>query len=284
MPMTQTAAQLHWLTELDEAYAHTLARAGDGSIDRAAPSSLADLEAFAALDLEPMPTDPVAHLDVGYAKTRPYLERLAHHDPSRVVSISARDGYVYPMTPRKILRRVLDHALDHFNQVEQWMDWQARGVAPTPTDGWAPAGVTFEEDNFPVTDVELPAWLWRIDRVMALLLNRASGLTRTQLEWQPPDGGWTLHRVLHHVARWYAYAAWLDDALPEDTHARYVEAHRRLRMQVAHLVSTPPPPDTAFFGNAGRELSLADLLNEVLAAEAEIRATGRLAQVSSELD
>ena len=86
------------------------------------------------------------------------------------------------------------------------------------------------------------------------------------------------------MARWYGYAAWLDDALPEDANARYVEAHRRLRNQVAHLLGAPPPPDTAFYGNAGRQFTLAEMLHEVLAAEQEIRTTGRLAAVSSELD
>jgi uncharacterized damage-inducible protein DinB len=282
--MTNAAVQLHWLKELDESRAQTLARADEGKVDPPALSSLADLEAFAALNLEPMSTNPVAHLDAGYARTRPYLERLTRHEASRIVSVSERDGYIYPMTPRKILRRVLDHALDHFNQLEQWIDWQDHGVVPAPTDGWAPSDVTFDEDTFPVTDAELSAWLWRIDRVMALLINRASGLTQAQLDWQPPDGGWTLHRVLHHVARGYGYAAWLDDALPEGGHARYNEAQRRLRKQVAHLLSTPPPPETAFYGNAGRQFTLAEMLHAVLAAEQEIRTTGRLAPVSSELD
>jgi len=282
--MTSPATEMQWLTALDEAHAHTLARAGDGSIDRAALSSLADLEAFAALNLTPVPTDPVAHLDVGYAKTRGYLEHLTQYDPSRIVSISARDGYVYPLTPRKILRRVMDHALDHLNQVEQWVGWQDRGVVPTPTDGWAPADVTFDEDTLPVTESELSAWLWRIDRIMGLLIDRAARLTQTQLDWQPPDGGWTLERVLHHVARWYGYAAWLDEALPEDTQARYIEAQRRLRRQVAHLLSTSPPSDTAFYGNAGQPLTLADMLHAVLAAEREVQTTGHLAPVSSELD
>jgi hypothetical protein len=277
-------AEVRWLGQLDDSYAQTLGRVGDGKIEGAGLSSLADLEAFAALNLEPMPADPVAHLDVGYAMTRPYLEHLTRHEPSRIVSISARDGYVYPMTPRKILRRVLDHALDHLNQLEQWLDWQDHGVVPVATDGWAEAGVTFDEDTFSVTDAELSAWLWRIDRVIALLINRASRLTLAQLEWQPPDGGWTLHRVLHHVARWYGYAAWLDQALPEDPHARYLEAHRRLRKQVATLVSAPPPPATGFYGNSGRPFTLTDMVSEVLAAEQEIQSTGRLAPVSSELD
>jgi len=30
---------------------------------------------------------------------------------------------------------VLDHALDHLNQIGQWLAWQRHGIAPTPTDG-----------------------------------------------------------------------------------------------------------------------------------------------------
>jgi hypothetical protein len=273
---TDAAMYARWLTELDATHAQTMARAGDGSIDPGALASLADLEAFAALNLEPMPTDPVAHLRVGYARTRPYLEHLTRHGPSRIVSVGERDGYVYPLTPRKILRRVLDHPLDHLNQLDQWIDWQDRGSVPTPTDGWAPAGVTLQEDTVPVTDAELSAWLWRIDRVMAVLINRAAGLTQPQLDWQPPDGGWTLQRILHHAARGYGYAAWLDDALPEDAPARYVEAHRRLRHRVAHLLTNPPPPDTAFYGNPGLPRTLAEMLDDVIAAEREVQTTGRL--------
>ena len=278
--MATTSAQPQWLTELDASLAQTLVRAREQRVDDGALASLADLEALAALNLEPMPTDPVAHLEVGYARTRPNLEHLTRHDPTHVVSISERDGYVYPMAPRKILRRVLDHALDHLNQLEQWASWHAGGMVPTPTDGWAPSGVTFDEDTFPLTDAELAAWLWRIDLVVRLLINRALKLSQAQLDWQPPDGGWTLHRVLHHVARWYGYAAWLDEALPEDPDGRYVEAHRRLRTQVASLLSTPPASDTAFYANAGLPFTLAEAMREVLAAEAEIQATGRLVPVS----
>src|SRR5215470_14426236 len=116
-------ASLDWLTELDKSRARTLTVVRDGTADPAALSALADVEAFAALNLDPMPVDPVAHLRVGRAKTRPYLERLMLHDSRRAVPITERDGYVYPMTPRKILRRVLDHTLDHHNQLKQWLDW-----------------------------------------------------------------------------------------------------------------------------------------------------------------
>jgi hypothetical protein len=279
--MASTSIPQNWLARLDKSYQRTLACAGAASIDDATLSSLADVEAFAALNLEPMPADPVLHLRAGYAKTRHYLEHLTRHDPARIVHISERDGYIYPFTPRKILRRVLEHALDHFNQIDQWIDWQDHGIVPIPTDGWAPSGVTFDEDTFPLTEAELSAWLWRIDRAVALLIHRAAELTQDQLTWQPPEG-WTLHRVLHHVARWYGYAAWLDEALPEDAEARYAEARQRLRNRVARLVADPPSSDTAFYGNAGREFTFAEAVEAVLAAEAEVQQTGRLAPLPSE--
>jgi hypothetical protein len=260
-----------WLTELDESRVRTMGAVRGQIVDPAALCALADMEAFATLNLDPMPVDPIAHLRVGLVKTRPYLERLTRHDPSRAVSITERDGYVYPMTPRKILRRVLDHTLDHHNQLQQWLDWQNRGVAPTPTDGWAPSGVTFGEDHVAVGEDELSAWLWRIDRAVGLLIHDAAQLSRAHLDWQPPDGGWTLDRVLHHVARWYGYAAWLDEALTEEPQGRYEEAHQRFRDNVAHLLSDPPPSDTAFYMNAGLRFSLDDAINDVLTAEREVQ-------------
>ena len=271
-----------WLAELTASRDRTLTSASRS--DPAALVSLADLEGFGALNLEPMPTDPLRHLHVGFAKTRPYLERLTQHDATRTRDISERDGYVYPMTPRKILRRVLDHTLDHMNQLEQWIDWQSDGVAPQPTDGWAPSGTTFDEDHVPLSEVELAAWLWRIDRAVDLLIHRAAQLTQSQIMWQPPDGSWTLHRVLHHVARWYGYAVWLDEALPDDPKARYVEANQRFLSCVAQLEQSPPPADHGFYRNAGRHFSLEEMIDDVLAAEKEVQTTGRLAPAPPEID
>ena len=106
----------------------------------------------------------------------------------------------YTYTPRKPLRRVLDHALDHLNQIDQWQRWRRDGVAPTPTDGWAPSTVTLAEDRLPLTAADLDGWFLRIDQATRLLVQRAAGLANDALDWQPPDGGWTLRRVLHHVA------------------------------------------------------------------------------------
>jgi len=279
-----TRVGVDWLTELDESRARLMGAVRDQTVDPAALCALADMEAFAALNLDPMPVDPIAHLRAGWVKTRPYLERLTRHDPSRAVPITERDGYVYPMTPRKILRRVLDHTLDHHNQLQQWLDWQNRGVAPTPTDGWAPSGVTFSEDHVAVDEDERSAWLWRIDRAVGLLIHDAAPLSQAQLEWQPPDDGWTLHRVLHHVARWYGYAAWLDEALTEEPQQRYAEAQQRFRGNVAQLLTNPPPTDTAFYGNAGVRFTLDDAISDVLAAEREVQSTGHLSPAASEVD
>src|SRR5262249_10882335 len=147
---------------------------------------------------------------------------------------SARIDYTtvqwYSYTPRKPLRRVLDHALDHLNQIDQWQFWRRQGIVPTPTDGWAPSTVTLPEDRLPLTTADLEAWLWRIDQAMRLLARRAAGLGDDELDWQPPDGGWPLRRMLHHVARSETlYATAFDQGLPEEPRARYAEADSRLR-------------------------------------------------------
>src|SRR2546426_11791439 len=65
---------------------------------------------------------------------------------------------------RKALRRVLDHALDHLNQIDQWLVWQRDGVVPTPTDGWVGSSVTLPGDLLPLSSSDLDAWLWRVDQ------------------------------------------------------------------------------------------------------------------------
>src|SRR5437899_3437706 len=103
--------------------------------------------------------------------------------------------------PRKALRRVLDHVLDHLNQIDQWQAWRRDGVAPTPTDGWAPSQVTLPEDRLPLAANDLDAWLWRIDQATRLFTQRVESLSNAELDWQPPDAGWPLRWVAHHVAR-----------------------------------------------------------------------------------
>ena len=197
--------------------------------------------------LTPAPRDPVRHLEDAYARARRHLARLTVHDPSRDVPafmteelfsrltdarpapLTAPAGVGrYTYTPRKTLRRVLDHALDHLNQIDQWLAWQHRGVVPTPTDGWVPSTVTLPDDRLPLTPPDLDAWLWRVDQAARLVQQRAAALTAAELDWRPPDGGWPLRRVLHHLARWqWLYAGSLDDALEGDAPSRYEQACRR---------------------------------------------------------
>ena len=202
----------------------------------------------AAWTLGPAPVDPVRHLDAAHATARGHLARLPSHDPARDVPAvmtnqlfhrltdpepapltAARGAERYTYTPRKTLRRVLDHALDHLNQIDQWIEWRRDGVVPTPTDGWVPSTVTLPDDRLPLAQPALDAWLWRIDQAARLLRQRAAGLTDEELDWLPPDGGWPLRRVLHHVARSERlYAASLDEALPsDDAQLGYAEACRR---------------------------------------------------------
>lgn len=177
----------------------------------------------------------------------------------------------YTYTPRKPLRRVLDHGLDHLNQMEQWRRWRVEGVVPTPTDGWVGSTVTVPEDTLPLTRADLDAWLWRIDLAMGLMVERAQRLGRDELDWQPPDGGWPLRRVLHHVARSEVlYASSLDDALPEDPVARYVEADTRLRASLIEADKRAGDPSIVFPDPYGTFFTLDGVIAEVVALEREL--------------
>lgn len=233
--------------------------------------ALADREAIAAFDLEPQSDDPVARLATRYVITRAALERLPNLDPARRVAIANSEGYTYTLTPRTVLRRILDHTLDHLNQVEQWVAWQATGLMPAPTDGWASSADDLDEDTLPLTRTDLNAWLWRIDLVMMMLRDRAARLTPAELDWMPPDGGWTLRRVLHHVARGF-YAAWLDDPLPEISVARYIAASQRLVSRLAAALEAPTTPGQVYFGSEGRVTTLAAIIEDVLTARARLLA------------
>src|SRR5438552_10785136 len=240
-----------WVGTLERSRERVLGVARAGRHGAAVLAHAAAGRVVATWTLDPAPRDPAAHLEQTHARGQRHLRRLLDQpagaevrspmtnqlydrltqpaDPRKRVPIdyTAVDSYTY--TPRKPLRRVLDHALDHLNQIEQWQRWRRDGVVPTPTDGWVPSTVTLPEDRLPLTAADLAAWLWRIDLAMSLLIQRAARLGEEELDWQPPDGGWALRRVLHHVARSEVlYAASLDEALPEDPAARYAEADARL--------------------------------------------------------
>src|SRR5213593_1330326 len=253
VPMTITET---WTEALGASRERVLSAAKTGRHREALLAHATAGRIVAAWTLDSAPRDPATHVEATHARTRRHLERLLEKpagsevrspmtsqlytrltqpaDPSRRTRIDYTVVESYTYTPRKPLRRVLDHALDHLNQIDQWQCWRRGGVVPTPTDGWAPSTVTLPEDRLPLTATDLDAWLWRIDEAMRLLTQRAASLSQDELDWQPPDGGWALRRVLHHVARSeLLYAAALDEALPEDPVAGYTEADARFQQRLA---------------------------------------------------
>jgi DinB superfamily len=243
--------------------------------------------------LAPAPKDPVLHLEAAHATARQHLGRLTGHDPAHEVSsvmtnelfFRLTDAHPAPLTsppgarrytytPRKVLRRVLDHALDHLNQIDQWLTWRRDGVVPIPTDGWVPSTVTLPDDRLPLDRRDLDAWLWRIDQAARLLHQRAAGLTQDELDWLPPDGGWPLRRVLHHVARSeLLYSASLDEALPSDDPApRYVEACRRFDEAIRAAFSRGEDASVVYPGLYGVLRTPEEVVDDVLTIEGELLA------------
>ena len=248
----------------------------------------------ASWTLAPAPQDPVLHLETAHARARPHLAGLAAHNPAHEVTsvmtgelysrltdahpapLSAAGVERYTYTPRKVLRRVLDHSLDHLNQIDQWRAWQRDGVVPTPTDGWAGSTVTLPDDRLPLAQRDLDAWLWRIDQAARLLRERAAGLTAEELDWLPPDGGWPLRRVLHHVARSERlYGAALDEALPsEDPEQRYAEACRCFDEAVRAAYDRGEDPSIVYPGLYGLLRTPAQVVDDVLTFEGELLSAG----------
>lgn len=247
----------------------------------------------AAWTLDPAPRDPATHLEATHARCRRHLERLLEKppgaevrspmtnqlftrltqpaDPARRTRIDYTKVRSYTYTPRKPLRRVLDHALDHLNQIDQWQRWRRDGVVPTPTDGWVGSTVTLPEDRLPLTASDLDAWLWRIDQASRLLVQRAASLGEEELDWQPPDGGWPLRRVLHHVARSEVlYASSFDEALPEDPAARYAEADTRLGERLIAARARAGDPSIVFPDPYGTFFTPEDVVAEVVTLEREL--------------
>jgi hypothetical protein len=285
--MAAATAALDRAAALADLSARLLAELDAGRLDPPALAEATGIRMIAATTLTPAPRDPVEHLRVAHAAARRHLERLTAHDPAvEVVSTmttalfrrltrppgeapgAAPPSRFYTYTPRRVLRRVLDHALDHLNQVDQWLTWRRQGLAPIPTDGWAPVTVTLPEDRLPLDTADLEAWLWRIDQAARLLVERAAALSAVELDWPPPDGGWPLRRVLHHVARSeVAYAGALDGALPGDGRVRYVEATRRLTRRLVEARERGADDAIVYVDGYGTLSTPAAAVDEVLAVE-----------------
>ncbi|HWN93354.1 MAG TPA: DinB family protein [Verrucomicrobiae bacterium] len=280
-----------WTEALKSSRDRVLAAGRTGRYGAAALAQSTAARMVAAWTLKPAPVDPVAHVEAEHADARRHLVRLLEHGPgaevrspmtNQIFSRLTQHGVgrtridytsveTYTYTPRKPLRRVLDHALDHLNQIDQWQLWRREGVVPTPTDGWAPSTVTLPEDRLPLTVADLDTWLWRIDQAVRLLAQRAAGLTDDELDWQPPDGGWPLRRVLHHVARSeMLYAASLDDALPENPGARYAEADSRFQARLMAAQARGMDRSIAYPNLYGTMLTPEKVVDELLSCESEV--------------
>src|SRR5207247_8459879 len=105
----------------------------------------------AARTLAPAALDPATQLDQTHTRGRRHLRRFLDQaadaevrspmtnrlfdrltqpaDPSKRKKIDYMSVTSYTYTPRKPLRRVLDHALDHLNQIDQWQRWRQFGRA-----------------------------------------------------------------------------------------------------------------------------------------------------------
>ncbi len=259
---------LVWLGQLQESRAQVLSAARSGKLDLAALESLANNQAGWSLSLDPMPINPVEHLHAAHAQASTHLQRLATHAPDVMVP-AGNNGFVY--TPRKVLRRVLDHLIDHSNQVEQWVAWQHRGITPTPADGWAGSAVTLGDDLIPLTQPELDAWLWRIQAALQTLEYRISELSPTELNWTPPNGEWSLNQVLHHLASSETfYVGWLDDALPLTPIARYDLASQHLYSRLAAVAEKGIEPTHALFGDDVDFFTPAQVAQLVLTREKQL--------------
>src|SRR5215470_3002388 len=282
-----------WTGSLGASRDRLLAAARGGGVGLAVLAQATAGRIVAAWTLDPAPIDPATHLEQTHTSGRRHLARLLDQpagaevrspmtnqlfdrltqpaDPGKRKKIDYTSVTSYTYTPRKPLRRVLDHALDHLNQIDQWQLWRRDGLAPSPTDGWVPSTVTLPEDRLPLTAVDLDAWLWRIDQAMRLLTQRAAGLSQDELDWQPPDGGWPLRRVLHHVARSeLLYAASFDEALPDDPVARYTEADARFEQRLTAARAMADDPSIAFPDPYGTLFTPAGVVAEVLALESEL--------------
>jgi hypothetical protein len=285
--MTTGTTIADWTTALRDSEERMLNTVADGGVALAHGAAIRMVAAWA---LSPAPSDPVQHLEVARAEARSHLVRLVEHDAAREISgvmtaelfvrltagrptplTAPRGARRYTYTSRKVLRRVLDHALDHLNQIDQWLAWRRHGIVPSPTDGWASSVETLQDDRLPLDSRDLRAWLWRVDQAARLLIQGAHELSEVELDWPPPDGGWPLRRVLHHVARSeLLYARALDDVLPEDPRSRYTEACLRLDERVGTIRLEAGEPSALYVGLYGSIVTRCRAGQDVLTIEHEL--------------
>jgi hypothetical protein len=103
-------------------------------------------------------------------------------------------------TPHKALRRVTDHLLDHFAEIEALL-----ADAPTISDTWHGRALTFDSDWAHFTEADLDEARSRLLRLAQLYELRLASCGPA--EWdRPRTPSWTLREIAEHVAdvTWYA--------------------------------------------------------------------------------
>jgi hypothetical protein len=102
-------------------------------------------------------------------------------------------------TPNKAIRRLADHLLDHYAEVQALL----AGRAPE-RDGWLGSQVTLASDLTPFTEGDLNEASERLRRLARIWVTALADVSSE--EWDcPRDPNWTLREIVEHVAStWYA--------------------------------------------------------------------------------
>jgi hypothetical protein len=102
-------------------------------------------------------------------------------------------------TPNKAIRRLADHLLDHYAEVQALL----AGNAPA-RDGWLGSQVTLASDWTPFTEGDLNEASERLRRLARIWVTGLEDVSSE--EWdRRRDPNWTLREIVEHVgSAWYA--------------------------------------------------------------------------------
>lgn len=103
-------------------------------------------------------------------------------------------------TPRKAIRRVTDHLIDHLAELEA----RLAGEQTIP-DRWHASASTTPGDLATFTDQDLDEAKSRLTRLGQIWAVRLNALTPDQLDHSPGEG-WTFRQVAFHLAESAYYA------------------------------------------------------------------------------
>jgi hypothetical protein len=119
------------------------------------------------------------------------------------------DDRVY--TPHKAVRRVSDHLLDHFAEMEA----RLAGHEAIP-DHWHASASTTPADLAPFTEQDLDEARSRLARLAQIWTDRLNALTPDQLD-HSPGKGWTFRQLAFHMDGSSYYADSVGDLLAAET-------------------------------------------------------------------